>query len=242
MTFFLPEWRHAEIVEGLTQQAGKMQDPFGIWLAGGPGSGKGHVLRELAKLQALPSGQFAHLDVDAHRQYLPAWQEDANDPKLVSSVERTQHEAGYINDLAMARCARQRINFVVDGTMRKAEHTQRNIQRMREESAQWKNCGARGNLMMRPLRVTIVFVAADVDVCLERVALRTAETGRPVQEDFVKECNQQCRESVKALSKRVNLFTHLKNNRDGLKFVAGSAQELKAFAFSAPHKLGRVWV
>uniref|UniRef100_A0A7S2N6J8 Zeta toxin domain-containing protein n=1 Tax=Zooxanthella nutricula TaxID=1333877 RepID=A0A7S2N6J8_9DINO len=237
MDTFLSEWEHAEIVERLTQKAEVMQNPFGIWLAGGPGSGKGHALQELSRMGALPFGAFAHLDVDKNREYLPAWINDRNKPKLVPSVERTQYEAGYINDLAMTLCARQRLNFVIDGTMRNTETTIRNMFRMRKLADQWKHLGARGTRSMKKLRVAVVFIDADVEVCLERVAQRAVKTGRPVQHDFVKECNQLCRDSVKAIAKApgcVDLFVHVKNNGGGLDFVAGSAQLLKAFVSTNP--------
>merc|ERR1712060_642764 len=94
-------------------------------------------------------------------------------------------------------CARQRLNFVIDGTMRNTEQTIRNMYRMRKLADQWKHLGARGTRSMKQLRVAVLFIDADVEGCVE-------------------------------------CFAHVKNNRDGLKFVRGSAQLLKAFVSTNP--------
>jgi len=225
---YLPEWHHAGIVGDLTLPFGNVANPWGIWLAGGPGSGKGHVLQGLVKLGCLPAGLFAHLDVDAQREHLPAWRNDTNQPKLISSVERTQKEAGYINDLAMARAAHARINFVVDGTLRDPDHALRAINRMRCLSDEWKQTGAQGAQGMKSLRVCVILVDADEDVCFQRVELRAQKTGRPVQKDFVKSCNRTSRESAAVVRSAADCFIHIKNN-ESLEFVKGSKAELRMF-------------
>ena len=103
------------IANQLIKHATRVLKPWAIFMAGAPGSGKGHVIRQWREAGILPSGEqeFAHLDLDANRVFLKAWKEDTASPKSQATVIATQIEAGFINDLAAARCSRNKKCFVI---------------------------------------------------------------------------------------------------------------------------------
>jgi hypothetical protein len=140
---YLWEAQHSKIVAKLADHVTPNGQPWALWVAGGAGSGKGYALDWLFKKAGVPHNVYAHLDVDAHRFSLGAWIEDNAEPKLMTTAARTQAEAGYINDTAMAACARQRKNFVVDGTMRDQQYALEQMDRMKQLSASWKDTGAK---------------------------------------------------------------------------------------------------
>ena len=139
----MSELKHSQIVEQLTKYVDINLWPYGVWIAGGAASGKGYVMRMLLQAAGIPAEQYAYLDVDAHRYSLAAWIEDDHRPKLLTTVARTQPEAGHINDRAMTECARRRKNFVIDGTMRNAKQAQDAQKRMKDLSGSWKETGAK---------------------------------------------------------------------------------------------------
>uniref|UniRef100_A0A7S2H836 Uncharacterized protein n=1 Tax=Zooxanthella nutricula TaxID=1333877 RepID=A0A7S2H836_9DINO len=88
-------------------------------------------------------------------------------------------------------------------------------------------------MLMKPLRVAVIFVEAALEVCLDRVARRAQLTGRPVQEDFVRRCNEGCVKSAYAVKDFVDLFVHIRNNGQ-MEFIEGHASDVRMFTMTAP--------
>jgi hypothetical protein len=186
---YMYEDMHAKRVDNLISQVPPNAEPWALWLAGGAGSGKGFVMdwcfgKRTGDESWKPSAHHAHLDVDAHRLCLGAWIEDNAEPKLLTTAARTQSEVGYINDTAMAGCARQRKSFVVDGTMRDHRYAQLQMDRMRELSKSWKAVGAKDTGVLKDLKIAIVFVDTTPETALRRARERAERIGRPVPEGF----------------------------------------------------------
>jgi len=219
--------------------------PWAVWLAGGAGSGKGYCMRHILQECGIWDQRgvmFSYLDVDAQRKYLPAWIEDCNEPKLESTVQDTQADAGYLNDVSMHHCASHRKNFIIDGTMRNPRHAMRCMQNVVDQSSE--TAGAiqsaqaeqplrrfgTGNLSSH--RIAVVFVDTAVEVCLGRARKRAEVEHRPVQEDFVRTSNTDARESVAFLQRHsdmVELCIHVENNGEPLSWKAGSVAEFREF-------------
>merc|ERR1712232_887616 len=81
---------HDAAVECLVRHAQESKHPVAIFLAGGPGSGKGYVA---GQIQAAACTRFAHLDCDRNREFLPEWAQDTGLPKSEETVLATQVEA-----------------------------------------------------------------------------------------------------------------------------------------------------
>uniref|UniRef100_A0A7S2H871 Uncharacterized protein n=1 Tax=Zooxanthella nutricula TaxID=1333877 RepID=A0A7S2H871_9DINO len=87
-------------------------------------------------------------------------------------------------------------------------------------------------MLMKPLRVAVIFVEAALEVCLDRVARRAQLTGRPVQEDFVRRCNEGCVKSAYAVKDFVDLFVHIRNNGQ-VEFIQGAEADVHKFTMTA---------
>ena len=64
----------------------QVQNPWAIFTAGGPGSGKGYCLARLKKLGVIPH-TAVHDDMDYFQTCLAAQKEDPNQPKLQKTVD-----------------------------------------------------------------------------------------------------------------------------------------------------------
>eukprot|EP00440_Ansanella_granifera_P001766 gb/GFBE01001904.1/.p1 GENE.gb/GFBE01001904.1/~~gb/GFBE01001904.1/.p1 ORF type:complete len:566 (+),score=112.49 gb/GFBE01001904.1/:1-1698(+) len=173
--------------------------PWAIFLAGGPGSGKGFAFDELVK-KFLGEDTFVHIEVDKNREYLPAWDADKNFPKLQATVDATQVEAGLLAQTAALACSMRGHCFVFDATFRNLDWNLHFIRRLRAVSS--------------TLQVGVVLVDTDVAICKARALDRAAKVGRPVPEDQVALYNEQARESARAAweQKAVDFFVDISNN------------------------------
>jgi len=186
--------------------------PWTIFLAGGPGSGKGSVFRHLQAIGCVPRHPVV-IDCDAIRIRLPQW--DQYDDKLVA-VKATQVQAGYIADTAMRRCIREGRSFVFDSTMRNFRSAVEFLARLR----------------IYGFRTCVIFVDTLLEVCQKRVEQRRIKTGRPVQPEFVIECNRLSREVHHRLKdlERDHLFITLRNDSDGAPAIPeNDLQQLRCF-------------
>merc|ERR1719330_2139329 len=99
-------------------------------MAGGPGSGKGHVIETSRQWGLIPNG-IVHIDLDHVRTYLRAWKEDPGNPKSEATCAATQVEAGFICELTADRCATEGKSFIFDGTFRNREWNNAFIEKLK---------------------------------------------------------------------------------------------------------------
>jgi len=214
----------SRIVDHITRNAIAVSEPWAIFMAGGPGSGKGHALSYLKRKDLIPP-TVAHIDLDHNRSYLREWQDDRSNPKSIATVERTQIEAGFISELAAIRCSVRGKCFIYDATMRNKEWNIRFIQRLMDQAL----CNN------RRLRVGLIFVDAALEKCQERVVDRAHRTRRLVQPDFVVRCHKEAKATAIALREKhdlVHLWAHMDNNGEPV-FLADGASEQEVRCFTS---------
>ena len=150
---------------------------------------------------------FVHVDLDRCRTFLPAWQQDPNHPKLQSTVEATQIEAGLIAQIAALKCSADGVSFLFDATFRNAKWNLEFIRRVFRTSSN------------RDIQVCIILVDTDLRICQERANARAQTSGRPVRPERVKDYNEQAKKSAYAARDFVDLFVHIKNDAAELEFI-----------------------
>jgi len=166
---------------------------WALFLAGGPGSGKGTVIRFLKRNGYIPK-TAAVIDIDDMRMQLPAYQRISD---KVLACRQTQAQAGYMAEIASHWCMQERVSFVLDACLAGlAWH--RHLFNFLQSSG---------------MRLGILLVETDVETCLQRVHRREQQTGRPVPEAIVRERNEECRANAFALRSDVQLFVRVRNER-----------------------------
>lgn len=120
---------HTNVVEFITGEFAEVESPWMIFMAGGPGSGKGYVIRWLKEHMVIPH-IAAHIDFERHRTGLRTWKEDKGKVKSKATVAASQVEAGWIGELAAISCAVCGKSFVYDGTFRNSAWNLRFMKRL----------------------------------------------------------------------------------------------------------------
>jgi adenylate kinase family enzyme len=169
------------------------EEPIGLFMAGGPGSGKGFVLDFLQEQKIIERGtKFAHLDIDHNRTFLPEWHEDKEYPKQQSTVDVTGYEAGLINQLAAIRCCQTGRSFIYDGTLRNGKWNKMFMQKLREIS--------KGKL-----KLGIVHVDTSLETCKSNALARAKKIGRPTDIEYLVEAHASAAKSATSLREDDNL-------------------------------------
>lgn len=208
------------VVDELVEQGVPVPRPWALFMAGGPGSGKGHVVKSLTEWDILPQTGIVHIDLDHVRTFLRDWKEDLGNPKSEATCAATQVEAGFICELTADRCVAEGKSFIFDGTFRNKEWNQAFIEKLKARAA-------------RPLRVCILLVDTSLDICQTRVTARMLHTGRPVPGAFVVRCNAEAKSAAMAvsMSPAVETFVHVDNDGELPAFLPDgkNSKELKEF-------------
>mmetsp|Transcript_51674 Transcript_51674/g.167846 ORF Transcript_51674/g.167846 Transcript_51674/m.167846 type:complete len:883 (-) Transcript_51674:399-3047(-) len=187
------------IVSNMTRHAIKSTAPFVIFLAGGPGSGKGFALKWLRDHAYYPV-QHAVLDIDEARYQSSAWAINADDSPegIAKLVDATQAGAGFVCEVAALRCAMQSKSFVYDSTLRIEGWASEFIRLLKEVQPR--------------LRICILFIDSPVDACKVRAHERFLKEKRNVPETFIESCNAASRATVASLRDSVHLYMHVHND------------------------------
>merc|ERR1712113_1058866 len=78
-------------------------------------------------------------------------------------------------------------------------------------------------------RVCVLFIDTELHVCQARVHQREQLTGRPLQANFVTDCNKASRAVASLVKHRADLFVHVTNNSEDPVVLGNGMSELKVF-------------
>jgi len=210
---------HRTIVDRLCETAAPTDKPWAMFMAGGPGSGKGSVIQWL-KDTGIVDSQSVHIDVDRNRLHLDDWKADQAYPKSEETVKKTQPEAGFISELAAFRCCQTKLPFLYDGTLRNAEWNLAFFKALKK--------------ILPDLRICICLVDTPLETCKARVKTRCEKTGRPVQDEFVVSCNEAARKSADSLSKEdvVSMYVRISNQYEAPTYAGCANDGTKLLQFT----------
>jgi len=174
--------------------------PWVVFTAGAMGAGKGFVMRWMHDHGYWDMDYFVKVDVDEVRQLLPEWQAYVDrDPGTAGHL--TQKEAGCIAEILSYKALRQRMNIIIDGSLRDAEWYKQYILKLRRE--------------FPGIRVMILHVVADIGKVVERAKERAERTGRSVPIETLRASAEAVPKSVAALAKHVDFVCRVVNQTDG---------------------------
>lgn len=203
--------RQAAIVYHIMKQGKALDELHAVFIAGGAGSGKGYVIESLVKDGVIPDS-LVHIDIDMSRTFLIAWNNDTHWPKLQATVDVTNIEAGLIAQIAAIKCSILGISFLYDGTFRNLRWNLGFIRRLMKSST-------------KPFKLCLILVDTNPEACKQRAKTRADKEGRPTDDEFVLESNEQARHSAFIAKDFVELFIQVKNNGHGLEFTEEDATD-----------------
>lgn len=178
--------------------------PWIAFTAGVMGAGKTHTIRSLAQTNYFPLQHFVIVDPDAIRQHLPEYKlYMQTHPELAG--ERTRKEAGYISEIAMHVALQQRRNVLVDGSLRSSHWYHEHFFKLKQK--------------YHPIKIAIVHITASIDRILERVKIRSEETGRIVPQETIIHALENVPRSIDILTPLSDFFCEISNDDDHLRLV-----------------------
>merc|ERR1719215_2272433 len=163
------------------------------------------MINSVKEWGSLRETDMVHIDLDQVRTQLKLWQADTGFPKSESTCAQTQVEAGFICELAADRCATEGKNFIFDGTFRNAKFNRDFMNRLKDRARQHGN----------GLRMCVLLVDTELEICKARVEARKILTGRPVPLKFVEECNRESKLTAKKIGADpvlIDTFISIDNN------------------------------
>lgn len=138
-------------------------------MAGCPGAGKTTLLDFMHSQGLISLEHFAVTSTDTARSLLPEYSDYLrHEPHMATS--NTQIEAECIADIIMWEALARGRSIIVDGTLRRVDSAL--LRRIREEHPSFK--------------IAIILVEAPFEVVTARLALRQAQTGRVVSNEYMR--------------------------------------------------------
>ncbi len=104
----------------LTAGGDSSEHPWIIFSAGPMGAGKGHTITYLNKNGFNSIPKLVYIDPDKLRVQLPEWNKFVEENPLTAGA-RTQHEVGYMQEIATEAALKESKNVFVDGSLANAE-------------------------------------------------------------------------------------------------------------------------
>jgi len=171
-------------------------NPWIVFTAGVMGAGKTYVIQQLASNNRFPLESYINVDPDIIREQFPEYY--LYDP--THAAERTQKEAGYIEDIAIRAALDRGYNVLVDGSLRNGEFYNEYFLDLKKR--------------YEKLHIAILYVTAPRDVIIDRVKKRFIKTGRAVPESTLEEAMQQVPVAIETLAPLVDYFCEIDNSQD----------------------------
>lgn len=188
---------HSDIIRRKLEEGTSSASPVLIFTAGAPGSGKSTVVGALEAQGMIDTHSFMVIDPDAFKEMLPEYGPlKAAAPEQAASV--VHPESGDIQEKLFFEGLKVGKNMIVDGTLRATDYFTGIISHVRQNYPHYA--------------VSIVFVDAQEEVLLDRVASRAQATGRHVPTAFVVDTKRLVRQSVAILQRLTHTAIEIDNS------------------------------
>lgn len=220
-----------DMVDDLLRGGTPCARPWLILMAGAMGAGKSHTIRTLAAHGYLPLTSLVVVDPDHIRSRLPEWPHlVAHNPSAAGTL--THQESCTVAAIAERAAMERSMHVLVDGTLR--------------NTAWYSDALAHVRATFPHYRIAIWLVTASEARVHERVARRTAITGRVVPRALVTDTLVTAPHSFAVLAPLVDFAATLDNERDSVALpelcVRGVSDDGAWHAFahafaSLPHSL-----
>lgn len=136
-----------------------------VFTMGGPGSGKGGIIRDLNP------NQYAHIDPDEIRSQLPEYKKATGQGlTFKGAAEMTHPEASDIARKMTAEAIKQGKNVIIDGTGSNIDSISKKMENLRKAG----------------YKIHLAFAHLPEEEGVKRIAERAERSGRDVPEDFVR--------------------------------------------------------
>lgn len=181
--------------------------PWIVFTAGAMGAGKTHTIKFLADSGRFPLHSFVTVDPDEIRRRLPEYpQYIRNNPETAG--EYTRKESGYISEILIKAALEKGKNVLVDGSLRDWEWYHQYFIDLKTEYDRYQ--------------IAILHITASREVVFERVKHRSLITGRVVPHQTIEIALKQVPQSVRILSKVVDVCIELNNMRSSARPINSS--------------------
>ena len=143
--------------------------PLALFFIGGPGTGKGTMMKTVLKKLQMNLGDIVVLDSDAIMATLPGYQHELNMGSIGSfpvteehAAENWHEQAKAINNILQKEAIAQSYNVLIDGTGKDADKMIRKINEMRTKG----------------YKIVIAKPSLSLEIASERVKQRANEGGK----------------------------------------------------------------
>jgi predicted ABC-type ATPase len=179
---------HSSIVKDLmTNTVPGSESPLVIFLGGGVASGKTSISKLLLQTFEDQNESVVHVDSDTIKALLPEHrtfvQQDAN-----TAAARLHEESGDIANMLYHHCLKEKVNVIVDGTMRDADNAERLIHMAREYG----------------YKVSVVIADVPLDEALRRAEIRFKIEKRRVPEEFIRLSHEKVPLTIRRIENQVD--------------------------------------
>jgi len=172
--------------------------PWIVFTAGAMGVGKGYVLMQLQQNNLFPTSQFVKIDPDMLKNELPELAGYLQTDRE-SAATKLHRESTQMADILFEYAVSQRLDVLVDGSLRNVEYYQELFARLHNNTN---------------YRIAILHVTADDDVIVARAEQRAEKTGRVVPRELLEDSMQQVPKSVSILSELADATHVIANNEN----------------------------
>lgn len=202
---------HEKIISDLTNQIlPAVEQPLVIFLGGGSASGKTSISKLLLQSFANDQEQVIHIDSDAIKsalpEYIPFLQENPN-----TTASRLHEESSDVAEMLFTKSLEQKLNILLDGTMKSAGRAERLIEMARVHGYQ----------------VSAVIADVSLEEALNRAEKRYIIEQRRVPEHVIRESHQMVPVTVKQIENKVDsLYLYDTTERHPTQFLVKDHGEI----------------
>lgn len=185
--------KNKKIVDEFLNLVPSQTKPVIVFMAGGYGTGKTSVRKELTRLNVLPENHFLVIDVDEIREKIPRYQE-LKKINVEAAIKAVEFETYSLTMQILKSALRQRKSIVLDQSLSALSIPE-------EILAEFPN-----------YKSAIIYVESSPSIVEQRVHNRGIETGRTIPMDIVKKSSIAVTKTVHSLSSTVDFVLNVQND------------------------------